>query len=187
MIRVTVALMVALLPLAAHAGPVETILAAFAAGEAAPIERVRLFIARGGVADLYYVDRVSPGRIHMTKNPRQGGLEVIVVDGMQWARTASGWRKTPVLPTGGLVPTVGALVHEGLTDPVETPGPDGSRSVEGGLAWTNGTSCKGRILLRIDAAGLPSLLRFEGECGGQPTRFREAFSHTGPLTIAPPE
>lgn len=188
MIRAIVTLMVAFLPLGARAAPMDTVLAALAAEEAAPIERVRLFIERGGVADVYYIDRVRPGRLRMVKNPRQGGPELVVVDGMQWVRTtAAGWRKSPAPATAGLVPSMAGLFRGGLTDPVEKPGPDGGRSVEGGMAWTNGTSCEGRLLLRIDAAGLPSLLRFEGVCGGRPSRFRQAFSYTGPVTIAPPE
>jgi hypothetical protein len=173
-------------PAAVQTGPMDTVLAALAAGEAAPVERVRLFIERDRVADIYYVDRVDPGRLHLIKNPRQGGAEIVVIDGMQWVRTDTSWRKTPALPTAGLVPSMAGLFRAGLTDLVETPGPDGGRSVEGEMAWTNGASCTGRILLRIDAGGLPSLLRFEGVCGGKPTRFRQAFSHTGPLTIAPP-
>jgi hypothetical protein len=186
-IRAIVTLILAFLPLAASAAPMDTVLAALAAEEAAPIERVRLFIERGGVADVYYIDRVRPGRFRMVKNPRQGGLELVVVDGTQWVRTAVGWRKSPAPATAGLVLSMAGLFREGLTDPVEQPGPDGGRSVEGGMAWTNGMSCEGRLLLRIDSAGLPSLLRFEGICGGKPCRFRQAFSYTGPVTIAPPE
>lgn len=187
MIRVIVTLLVAFPASAARTSPLDTVLAALAAEEAAPIERVRLFIERGDVSDVYYIDRVRPGRFHMVKNPRQDGPELVVVDGMQWVRTAAGWQKSPAPATAGLVPSMVGLIREGLTDPVEQPGPDGGRSVEGGMAWTNGTSCKGRLLLRIDAAGLPSLLRFEGACGGKPSRFRQAFSYNGPVTIAPPE
>jgi len=178
--------MVALLPLVAHAAPMDTVLAAFAAEELAPIERVRLFIDRGGTADVYYIDRVHPGRFHLVKNPRQGGLELVVVDGMQWVRTATGWHKSPAPATAGVVLSMAGLFRNGLTDALEGPGPNGGRSVEGAIAWTNGTSCKGRLLLRIDAAGRPSLLRFEGVCGGKPSHFRQAFSYEGPLTIAPP-
>lgn len=187
MIRAIVTLILVFLPLAARAAPMDTVLAALAAEEAAPIERVRLFIERGEVADVYYIDRVRPGRFRLVKNPRQGGPELVVVDGMQWVRTTGSWQKSPALATAGLIPSIAGLFREGLTDPVEKPGPDGGRSVEGGMAWTNGTSCKGKVLLRIDAGGLPSLLRFEGVCGGKLTRFRQAFSYTGPVTIAPPD
>jgi ABC-type transporter Mla MlaB component len=43
------------------------------------------------------------------------------------------------------------------------------------------------MLLRIDAAGLPLLLRFVDRCDNQALRFREAFSYTGPVTIRAPE
>lgn len=187
MIRAIVTLILVFLPLAARAAPMDTVLAALAAEEAAPIERVRLFIERGDVVDIYYIDRVRPSRFRLVKNPRQGGPELVVIDGMQWVRTTTGWQKSPAPAITGLMPSIAGLFREGLTDPVEKLGPAGGRSVEGGMAWTNGTSCKGRLLLRIDAAGLPSLLRFEGVCGGKPSRFRQAFSYTGPVTIAPPE
>lgn len=66
-------LMLTLLPMAAGAAPMDTVLKALDAEEAAPIERVRLFVERGDVADVYYVDRVRPGRFRLLKNPRQGG------------------------------------------------------------------------------------------------------------------
>lgn len=183
----TLMLMLGSLPLAARAAPIDTVLAALAAEEAAPIERVRLFINRGDVMDVYYIDRVRPGRFRMVKNPRQGGLEIVVVDGMQWVRTAAGWRKSPAPATADLVPSIAGLFREGLINPVEQSGPNGGHSVEGGMEWTNGMSCEGRLLLRIDASGLPSLLRFQGVCGGKPCSFRQAFSYTGPVTITPPE
>jgi hypothetical protein len=188
MIRVIVILILLFLPLAAHAAPMETVLAALAAEEAAPIERVRLFIERGDVADVYYIDRVRPGRFRLVKNPRQGGPEIVIVDGMQWVHTMQGWRKSPAPATAGVIPSMAGMFREGLTDLIEKSDPNGGgRSVEGRMAWTNGMSCKGRLLLRIDAAGLPSLLRFEGLCGGKASRFRQAFSYTGPVTITPPE
>jgi hypothetical protein len=185
--RALLAMLLTAMACAAHAEPIDTIAAAFAAEEASPIERVRLFIERGSVADVYYIDRVNPGRYRMVTNPRQGGAELIVVDGMQWVRIGTTWRKTPALPTAGLVPSTVKLFREGLTNAVELPGPDGGRSIEGEMAWTNGVSCSGKILLRINATGLPSLLRFDGVCGAKPCRFRQAFSYDGPLTIVPPE
>ncbi|WP_036263090.1 hypothetical protein [Methylocapsa aurea] len=187
MIRAIVALLVVLAASAARASPMDTVFAALAAEEAEPIERVRFFIERGGVADIYYIDRARPGRFRMLKNPGQGGLELIVVEGVQWLRTAAGWQKSPAPQTAGLIPSMAEMFREGLTDAIEQPGPDGGSSIEGGMAWTNGASCQGRLLLRISAAGLPSLLRFEGACGGKATRFRQAFSYEGPLTITPPE
>lgn len=131
---VTLMLMLVFLPRASRAAPMDTVLAALAAEEAAPIERVRLFIERGDVMDVYYIDRVRPGRFRIIKNPRQGGPEIVVVDGMQWARTTAGWRKSPALAAGGLIPSIAGLFREGLTDPVERPGPEGGRSIEGGMA-----------------------------------------------------
>jgi hypothetical protein len=177
----------AFLPLPASAAPIDTVLAALAAEKAAPIERVRLFIARGDVQDVYYIDRVRPGRFHMLKNPRQGGPEVIVVDRMQWARIGTApWRKSPANDTTAFAPSMADLFRTGLAHSVEQAGPDGGRSIEGVMTWSNGTTrCEGKLLLRIDAS-LPSLLRFEGLCGGKPLHFRQAFSYVGPVTIAPP-
>lgn len=181
-------LILALLPAAARAEPIDTVLAALAAEAAAPIERARLFILRGEVAEVYYIDRVTPGRFRLTRNPRQGGPELVIVDGMQWARTRGGrWQRSPARDTDSLVPSMTDLFRTGLSRMVEQAEPDGSRSVTGGMAWTNGVRCEGELLMRIQADGLPSLLRFEGVCGGKPFRFRQAFSFAGPLAITAPE
>jgi hypothetical protein len=189
MIRVIVTLLVVFPASVGRASPLDMVLAALAAEEAAPVEQVRMFIEQDDVADVYYIDRVRPGRFRLLKNPRQGGPEVVVVDGMQWLRLSTGaeWQKSPAPAAAGFVPSMAGMFREGLTDAIEQAGPDGGHSIEGGMAWTNATSCRGRLLLRINAAGLPSLLRFEGACGGKPTRFRQAFSYDGPVTIAPPE
>jgi hypothetical protein len=173
----------------ADTAPMNSVLAALKAEEASSIERVRVFITRGNVADDYYIDRVRPGRFRMLVNPRQGGPELIIVDNMQWVRTGGSapWFKTPARGFSGSIPSMADLFRNGLTQATEKAGPAGSRSVEGDISWSNGTPCEGKLLLRIDTAGLPSLLRFEGLCGSQPLRFRQAFSYNGPVTIAPPE
>jgi len=173
----------------ADTAPMASVLAALKAEEASPIERVRVFITRGNIADDYYIDRVSPGRFRMLVNPHQGGPERIIVDKMQWARTgvSDPWLKTPVQESPGSLPSMADLFRNGLTGAVQKDGPAGTRSVEGTIAWTNGTLCEGKVLFRIDAAGLPLLLRFEGLCGNKPLRFRETFSYNGPVTIMPPE
>ncbi|HKG58557.1 MAG TPA: hypothetical protein VKB05_02170 [Pyrinomonadaceae bacterium] len=176
-------------PTTADAAAINRVLAALKAEEASPIERVRVFITRDNIADEYYIDRINPGRFRMLVNPRQGGPERIIVDKMQWARisVSAPWLKTPVQESPGSFPSVGDLFRNGLTQAVDKAGPAGSRSIEGAITWTNGTLCEGKVLLRIDAAGRPSLLRFEGLCGNKPLRFREAFSYTGPVTITAPE
>ena len=70
------------MPRLAHAAPIDTVLSALAAEAAAPIERARLFILRGEVAEVYFIDRVTPGRFRVIKNPRQGGSELVIVDGL---------------------------------------------------------------------------------------------------------
>lgn len=174
---------------ATEAATMKTILSALKAEEASPIERIRVFITRGNFADEYYIDRINPGRFQMLVNPRQGGPERIIVDKMQWARTgvSARWFQTPVQESPGSFPSMADLFRNGLSRPVETAGPAGSRSIEGAITWTNGTSCDGKVLLRVDATGLPLLLRFEGVCGNESLRFREAFSYTGPVTITPPK
>ena len=135
------------------------------------------------------MDRMRPGRFRMLVNPRQGGAELIVVDGMQWARTGRGaaWLKTPSRDASSLLPSMADLFRNGLTGAAERAAADGGQIVEGDIAWNNGSSCEGKLLLRIDAAGRPSLMRFEGTCNGQPFRFRQAFSFAGPVTIEPPQ
>jgi hypothetical protein len=186
------ALMIAIAVLAAAAGtaaraePLDTVLAALAAEERAPVERIRMFIERGGHADVYYIDRVRPGRTHVRKNPRQGGLEMIVIDNLQWIRTDSGWQKSPAPPLPATMPSMAAMFRDGLSAASERREAGGVRTIEGDMAWTNASACKGRLTMRIDRADLPALMRFEGICGGQPTRFRQAFSFEGPLVIEPP-
>jgi len=187
MIRALIALLLLFLPLAVSAAPIDTVLAALDAEAARPIERIRLFIERDGIADVYYIDRVRPGRLRMLKNPNQGGFELVVIDGTQWLRTAAGWQKSPIVATANFAWSLTGLFREGLTEAVERTRPDGGRSVEGRISWTNGTRCDGKVIFRIAVEGLPSLLSFEGDCGGRPSRFRQAFSYDGPLTIAPPE
>lgn len=165
------------------------VLAALKAEEASPIERVRVFITRGAFADEYFIDRVNPGRFRVLINPRQGGPERIIVDKMQWVRTSPSepWFKTPAEEIPGAFPSMADLFRNGLSNVTAKAGPGGTRNIEGTLTWTNGPRCEGQVLLRIDSAGLPLLLRFEGLCGNKPLRFVEAFSFTGPVTITAPQ
>ena len=165
------------------------VLAALKAEEESAVERVRVFITRGSVADEYYIDRVNPGRFRMRVNPRQGGPERIIVDKMQWARTGASepWFNTPAVETPGAFPSMAELFRSGLSNVVAKAGPGGSRDIEGSIAWTNGVLCEGKVLLRIDSAGLPLVLRFDGLCGNKPLRFVQAFSFVGPVTIAAPQ
>ena len=96
------------------------VLAALTAEEESPIERVRVFITRGSIADEYYIDRVNPGRFRMLVNPRQGGPERIVVDKMQWARTGASepWFKTPAAEIPGAFPSMADLFRNGLSNVV---------------------------------------------------------------------
>src|SRR5262245_37276773 len=91
---VAVITMVASFTFAAKPGPLETVRMALADEEAAPMERMRMFIELDGIADVYYVDRVRPGRTRVIKNPRQGGPELIVIDGTQWVRAGGGWQRS---------------------------------------------------------------------------------------------
>lgn len=171
----------------ARAAPLDTVLAALAAEAAAPIERMRLFIDRDGVADIWYLDRVGAGRLRLLKNPKQGGPEIIVVDGVLWQRDGSGWRRSPAPAIPDLIPSTAGMFRAALTDATEQPGPDGGVMVEGVMTWSSATTCRGRVSLRIGASGLPTQLRFNGQCGGKPTRFRQDFSFEGPLEIAAPQ
>jgi hypothetical protein len=171
------------------AGPLDTALAALAAEERAPLERIRLFVERNGIADVYYIDQVRPGRTRVIKNPRQGGLQSIVIDKMQWVLTDAGWHASPAPPASapGAVPALASLLKQGLTDASEQAAPGGGREVQGSLSWTDAVTCTGKLTMQIASTGLPSLMRFEGTCGGKPTRFRQAFSFEGPLAIDPPK
>lgn len=180
--------LVALLPSLALCAPVDTVLAAVAAEQAAPLVRIRTFIVRAGLADIYYVDRLRPGRTRVIRNPRQGGLEVIVIGADQWLRTESGWRRSPVPPnlSSTFVPSTEAMFRQGLSDAIERPGPADSRIVEGRMTWQGAVTCDGRVMMQVDAGGLPSLIRFKGDCAGKPTEFRQAYSYAGPVAIEPP-
>lgn len=169
------------------ASPVETLVAAIEAEKSAPSERVRMFIQRNGVADVYYIDQIRPGRTHVIQNPRQGGIEFILIDGVQYVRTAGGWRKSPAeSPAAARAPDLENIVKQGLRDATETPKPDGSRVIEGSMFWSSNVSCAGKLSAVVDRNGRPALLHFDGNCGGQPAMFREAFSFDGPVTIDAP-
>lgn len=185
---IAVVTMVASFTSAAALGPLETVRMALAAQEAAPIERMRMFIERDGIADVYYVDRIRPGRMRVIKNPRQGGPELIVIDGMQWVRAGrDGWQQSRLPAVALATPSLVQILEKGLTNVVERADSDGRRTVEGEVSWSNAVLCTGRLKLRINRRGMPSLIRFNGLCGGKPTRFRQAFSFAGPVTIEAPE
>jgi hypothetical protein len=172
----------------ARAAPLDQLLAAIAAEETAPAERVRLFMQRGDIADVYYIDRIRPGRLRVLKNPRQNGLEMIVIDDRQWLRTASGWTAAPA-PTGTTpqaAPSLSALLKNGLTGAVERTEPDGSRIVEGEISWSAASACKGKLRVHIEPGGRPFFLGFEGDCASKPTVFHQAMSYAGGFSIEPP-
>jgi hypothetical protein len=170
------------------AGPIDSLLAAIAAEETAPAVRVRLFVRRGDIADVYYIDRIRPGRLRVLKNPRQNGLEMIVIEDRQWLRTASGWKGAPA-PTGTpaqVSPSLTALLQNGLTNAIEQADADGSRIVEGQISWSASTMCNGKLRVHIEPGGRPVYLGFEGECASQPTVFHQAMSYAGGFSIDPP-
>jgi hypothetical protein len=172
---------------AVRAAPIDTITSAVAAEEKAPLERVRMFIERGDVIDVYYIDRLRPDRTHLIKNPRQDGGEWIGIGDQQWVRTGSGWQRS-TMPSGtDVAPSMTVMLRQGLSGATENVQSDGGRVVEGTMVWSGAASCKGRLKLRTDAGGLPSSMRFEGTCGSTPTRFLESFSFNGPLSIEAPE
>jgi hypothetical protein len=134
---------------------------------------VHMFMTRDTIMDDYYIDRVGSRRFHLRVNPHENGPELIVFDGLQWARTngKAPWRSSPALDLRGIVPSIADLFAQGLSHPVEQATPNGGRSIEGTIAWANGGSCEGKLLLRIDSSGLPSLLHYDGLCDGKALRF----------------
>jgi hypothetical protein len=172
----------------ARAAPIDSLLAAIAAEEIAPTVRVRLFVKRGDIADVYYIDRIRPGRLRVLKNPRQNGMEMIVIEDRQWLRTASGWKAAPA-PAGTTTqatPSLTELLKNGLTGAVEQAEADGGRIVEGEISWSASTMCKGKLRVHIEPGGRPLFLNFEGECASKPTLFRQAMSYDGGFSIDPP-
>lgn len=167
------------------AEPLDTIVAAFEAEARAPAERARLFIERAGIADLYLIERVTPGRLHLIVNPRQGGAELIVVDGQQWLRTPGGWERS-LTTVPAQAPSLVALLRNGLSEAEERPAVAGMRVFVGHVTWTNGSSSDGRLEIRLDGAGLPRVLRFEGTCAGAPCRFHQRTDYDGSIRIGPP-
>ena len=172
----------------AGAAPLDQLLAAIKAEETAPAERVRLFMKRGDIADVYYIDRIRPGRLRVLKNPRQNGLEMIVIDDRQWLRTASGWNRAPA--PAGTAPqaalSLSALLKNGLTGAAERTEPDGSRIVEGDISWSAATTCNGKLRVHIEPGGRPAFLGFEGDCASKPTVFHQAMSYRDNFSIEPP-
>ena len=184
-----IALLAALCPLGVvGAAPLDSLLAAIAAEEAAPAVRVRLFIKRGDVADVYYIDRIRPGRLRVLKNPRQNGLEMIVIEDRQWLRTASGWKSAPA-PADAIsqaAPSLTALLKNGLSSADERVEQDGGRVIEGEISWSASTTCKGKLRVRIGPSARPTFLNFDGECASKPTVFRQAMSYESGFVIDPP-
>jgi hypothetical protein len=172
----------------ARAAPIDSLLAAIAAEEIAPAVRVQLFVKRGDIADVYYIDRIRPGRLRVLKNPRQNGFEMILIDDRQWLRTPSGWKAAPAPGTTAAqaTPSMTALLNNGLTDAVEQAASDGGRIVEGGISWSASTTCNGKLRVHIEPGGRPVFLGFEGECASKPTLFHQSMSYAGGFTIDPP-
>jgi hypothetical protein len=172
----------------ARAAPLDSLLAAIAAEEAAPAERVRLYVKRGNVADVYYVDRIRPGRLRVLKNPRQNGREMVIIGDKQWLRTTAGWHAgpAPVDAIAKAAPSLVTMIKDGLKNAVERNEANGTRVVEGDMSWSAPGLCKGRLRVSIDRSGLPIFLGFEGECASTPTEFRQAMSYDGGFAIEPP-
>lgn len=174
--------------LAARAAPLDSLLRAIAAEEAAPAERVRLFVQRGDVADVYFIDRIRPGRLRVLKNPRQDGLEMIIIEDQQWLRTASGWQSGPA-PRDAIAtaaPSLVAILRDGLTNAAEQDEADGTHVIVGDMSWSAPTRCEGKLRVLVERSGRPFFLGFEGECGSQPTVFHQAISYDGGFAIEPP-
>jgi hypothetical protein len=172
----------------ARGAALESLLAAIAAEESAPAVRVRLFVKRADVADIYYIDRIRPDRLRVLKNPRQSGLEMIIIENKQWLRTAAGWRAGAV-PAAGIAqaqPSLSAMLKNGLTNAFERDEANGRRVIEGDISWSAATSCKGKLQAIVERSGRPSFLAFEGDCASKPTVFRQAFSYEGGFAIEPP-
>jgi hypothetical protein len=177
------------------AGPLDAVLAAVAAEEAAAIERVRLRFERDGEADVYLIDRLKigggPARVHVVRNPGATQQEPVAVDGIAWLRTPTGWERSPVTAAAALGASVIGLFRTGLTDLVEhEPLGEGDRRrrrFAGRIAWSNGTVQNvGTLALSIDASGRPSAILFDGRCGTHLCRFRQLFDYDTPITIERP-
>lgn len=185
------AVLCTVLPLqdAARATPLDTLLAAIAAEEGAPTERVRLFMKRGQVTDVYYIDRIRPGRSRVLKNPRQGGMEMIVIDDKQWLRTGAGAWQAGSVPAGATAqaqPSLSLMLKNGLSNASERDEGDGRRVIEGEISWSVSASCKGKLQATVERSGRPSFMAFVGECASKPTEFRQAFSYEGGFSIERP-
>jgi hypothetical protein len=172
----------------ARSAPLDSLLAAIAAEESAPTERVRLFMKRGEIADTYYIDRIRPDRLRVLKNPRQGGMEMIVIENKQWLRTGAGGWQAGAVPAAVMAqaqPSLSAMLKNGLTNASERDEANGRRVIEGDISWSAATSCKGKLQVTVERSGRPSFLTFEGDCASKPTVFRQAFSYEGGFAIEP--
>ncbi|MCU1292237.1 MAG: hypothetical protein JWP08_1087 [Bryobacterales bacterium] len=184
------------LPQLLAAAPLDAVLAALAAEERAPSERVHLRFEREGIADVYLIDRIKfgagPARIHMVKNPGPAQQELIAVDGVQWLRTATGWERSPATQATTVGASMIGVFRNGMTEVVEnTPvgsGDQRKRRFSGRISWANGvTQHSGRIALSVDKKGRPSAIAFDGQCGTRPCRFQQLFDYDATFTIEPPK
>ena len=185
--RVPLALVLLMAPQPAWAdAAMDTVQAALAAEHAAVAEQAKIFVERVGEADLYLIDRIGSTKLHIVRNPERSPQEIIIVDGVSWLRTAGGWQKSPLRTVASSVPSISGLLKSGLTDLSEQAPIDGNRVFVGNIAWAEGRRNVGRFELRIDAAGLPRIMRFDGTCAGAPCRFHQKIAYDNQQTIAPP-
>ncbi len=164
-----------------------TVLAALSAERAAQAAQAKIFVQRAQISDLYLIDRVGTTKLHLTRNPTRVRSELFIVDGFVWTRTANGWKKSPAPDISKLRPPLDGVVKTGLTDTSEQSPIDGNRVFVGTLSWPNDHANTGRFEIRIDAAGLPRIVHFDGSCAGSPCRIHEMIDFDSSVAISAPD
>jgi hypothetical protein len=187
-LRLVFLLVLPLLTAAASADDaLNAVLAALSAERAAPAAQSRIFVQRAQISDLYLIDRVGSTKLHLTRNPTRVRNELFIVDGFIWTRTADGWKKSPAPDVSKLRPPLEGVVKTGITDISEQTPIDGNRVFVGTLSWPNDHANTGRFEIRIDAAGLPRIVHFDGNCAGSPCRIHEMIDFDSSVAISAPD
>lgn len=174
---------------ASSASPLDDVLTAVAAEQAAPSVRAELKIEKDNVLNIYVVEHVQPDRLRIVLNPEQAAEEIVLIGDTTYWRRPEGWKRVPSARAPAVVPTVIGLFATALTDVTEQPASAARRNFTGRMAWSNGGERnEGQLTIAVDAAsGMPEQLVFKGTCADKSCRFSQTFSYDTTLVIDAPE
>ncbi len=171
------------------ASPLDDVLAAVAAEQAAPSVRAVLKLEKENAVNVYVVERVKPDRLRIVLNPDQSAGEIVLIGATTYWRGPAGWKRIPSARAPAVVPSVTGLFSTGLTDFTEQTASASRRNFTGHMAWSNGGEPNlGQLTIAVNiASNLPEQLVFDGTCAGKPCRFSQSFSYDAALVIDVPK